>query len=119
MLFAEKSLTLEELFVGGKLACWYFYFQLLVVVSAGFGESTFSYGTGGKLLGLNADRSKGLAVVECFLPMEETLEPIFTVRKALQPWKALVPMEEIFLAMVTCLSFRQFLKAPEAMAVTL
>ena len=51
--------------------------------------------------------------------MEETLEPIFTVRKALQPWKALVPMEEIFLAMVTYLSFRQFLKAPEAMAVTL
>lgn len=78
--FCRKSLTLEELFVGGKLACWYFYFQLLVVVSAGFGESTFSYGTGGKLLGLNADRSKGLAVVECFLPMEETLEPIFTVR---------------------------------------
>ena len=64
--FCRKSLTLEELFVGGKLACWYLYFQLLVVVSAGFGESTFSYGTGGKLLGLNADRSKGLAVVECF-----------------------------------------------------
>ena len=64
--FCRKSLALEELFVGGKPVCRYFYFQLLVVVSAGFGESTFSYGTGGKLLGLNGDRSKGLAVVESF-----------------------------------------------------
>ncbi len=66
LLLQKSPLLLKSFFVGGKLACWYFYFQLLVVVSAGFGESTFSYGTGGKLLGLNADRSKGLAVVECF-----------------------------------------------------
>ena len=62
---------------------------------------------------------RALQSQKAFVPIAETREPIFTVRRLMHPWKAPAPMLVIFPEIVTCFRFLQFLKALAAMAVTL
>ena len=60
---------------------------------------------------------RALQSQKAFVPITETREPIFTVRRLVHPWKAPAPMLVIFPEIVTCFRFLQFLKALAAMAV--
>lgn len=59
-------LGFEKLLISGKPALRNFNLQLFIIVSAGFGKSTFSYRTGSEFLRLYGNGSKSLAIVESF-----------------------------------------------------
>ena len=51
---------------------------------------------------------RALQSQKAFVPIAETREPIFTVRRLVHPWKAPAPMLVIFPEIVTCFRFYSF-----------